>query len=410
MFSAAHALAHAKASRNPPTVLLLPQSAPTTGDGLICQHPNVTKPLLFQAAIGGYPDSPQYAGGRFRNTHPRPVNSPTPDARTLWNFFFNKPADSEPRKALPVLPLSTAALDAAPERSLYRLGHSTLLMKLRGGWWLTDPVFSERASPLSFAGPKRLHAPPIALAELPPLRGVLLSHDHYDHLDHATIRALAPKVGIFLCTLGVGDRLAAWGVPADKIVQHDWWQGSEVDGLRFTATPAQHFSGRGLRDGNRTLWASWVIEDLQGERPLRVFFSGDGGYFDGFAEIGRRFGPFDLTLMETGAYDPHWPYVHMHPAQTIQAHKDLSGQWLLPIHNGTFNLAMHAWWDPFEQILSLGHQQGIAIATPMMGERLDLNTPHAGTPWWRACADTATDSISPSPAGDVTRLDSRPQR
>jgi hypothetical protein len=366
------------------------------------KKPSLTTPLA------DYEDSPQYSGGRFRNTHPRPANSPKPDAGTLWKFFFNKPADSEPGKALPVLPLSTAELNLAPERSLYRLGHSTLLMKLRGGWWLTDPVFSERASPLSFAGPRRFHAPPIALDELPALRGVLLSHDHYDHLDRATIRVLAPKVGIFLCPLGVGDRLAAWGVPTDKIVQHDWWQGSEVDGLRFTATPAQHFSGRSLRDGNRTLWASWTIEDRQADRPLRVFFSGDGGYFDGFAEIGRRFGPFDVTLMETGAYDAHWPYVHMHPAQTVQAHRDLGGQWLLPIHNGTFNLAMHAWWDPFEQILGLGRQHGIAIATPMMGERLDLGAPHAGSAWWRACAGLKADSHQPSSTGEVTPLDFRP--
>jgi L-ascorbate metabolism protein UlaG (beta-lactamase superfamily) len=308
---------------------------------------------------------------------------PKPDAKALWKFFFHKPANAEPTQPIPLQRLSTAALNAAPERSLYRLGHSTLLMKLRGGWWLTDPVFAERASPFSFAGPKRFHAPPIALHELPALRGVLLSHDHYDHLDHAAIRALAPKVDIFLCTLGVGDRLTAWGVPAHKVVQHDWWQASEVEGLRFTATPAQHFSGRSLRDGNRTLWASWVIEDLQGPQPLRVFFSGDSGYFDGFAQIGRHFGRFDLTLMETGAYDPHWPYIHMHPSQSLQAHMDLQGDWLLPIHNGTFSLALHAWWDPFEQILQLGEARGVAISTPVMGERVDLNTPHTGTRWWR---------------------------
>jgi hypothetical protein len=213
----------------------------------------------------------------------------------------------------------------------------------------------------------------------------------------------------------VGDRLAAWGVPADKIVQHDWWQGSEVDGLRFTATPAQHFSGRSLRDGNRTLWASWTIEDRQADRPLRVFFSGDGGYFDGFAEIGRRFGPFDVTLMETGAYDAHWPYVHMHPAQTVQAHRDLGGQWLLPIHNGTFNLAMHAWWDPFEQILGLGRQHGIAIATPMMGERLDLGAPACGLGLVARLRRPKADSHQPSspakcatdPAPSLMRADSQ---
>jgi len=227
---------------------------------------------------------------------------------------------------------------------------------------------------------------------------VVLSHDHYDHLDRATIRALAPRVDFFLCTRGVGDRLMAWGVAPEKVRQFDWWQDVQVDGLRFTATPAQHFSGRGLRDGNRTLWASWVIEDLASADTLRVFFSGDGGYFDGFAEIGRRFGPFDLTLMETGAYDPHWPYVHMHPAQTVQAHRDLGGRWLLPIHNGTFSLAMHAWWDPFERVLALGAEHGIAVATPMMGERVDLAAPHAGERWWRALVSEVTqDGAAPAP-------------
>jgi L-ascorbate metabolism protein UlaG (beta-lactamase superfamily) len=338
---------------------------------------------FFRAPVADYAQSPQFVGGRFRNIHPRPAQEPKPNAKVLWDFFFNKPRHAEPDVALPVQQLTRAQLDAAPERSLYRIGHSTLLMKLRGGWWITDPVFAQRVSPLPFFGPKRFHAPPIALHALPALRGVLLSHDHYDHLDRAAVRALAAKTDVFLCTLGVGDRLQAWGVPAAKVQQYDWWQSAEVDGLRFTATPAQHFSGRGLRDGNRTLWASWVIEDLASDRPLRIFFSGDGGYFDGFAEIGRRFGGFDVTLMETGAYNEHWPYVHMHPAQTVQAHQDLGGKWLLPIHNGTFSLAMHAWWDPFEQVRALGQAQGVAVATPMMGERLDLNAPHAGERWWQ---------------------------
>lgn len=262
---------------------------------------------------------------------------PAPGARVLWNALFNKPRSTVPRQPLPVLSPSRAELDATVDGSLFRLGHSTLLLKLAGSWWLTDPVFSERASPLPFAGPKRFHAPPVALADLPPIRGVILSHDHYDHLDRAAIKALVPLVELFLAPLGVGDRLLAWGVPPGKVRQLDWWQGIEAGGLRLTATPAQHFSGRGLHDGNRTLWCSWVIESVE----LKLFFSGDSGYFDGFAEIGRRYGPFDLTMLETGAYNEHWPYVHMHPQQTLQAHRDLGGRWLLPIHNGTFDLAMH---------------------------------------------------------------------
>ncbi len=297
----------------------------------------------------------------------------------MWDFLFNKPANTRPHAPIPVRKLTRAELDAAPDCSLYRLGHSTVLMKLRGQWWLTDPVFSLRASPVQWFGPKRFHAPPIAIDELPPIRGVILSHDHYDHLDHAAIMALAGKTELFLTPLGVGNRLVEWGVAKDKVRQFDWWQGVEVDGVHFTASPAQHFSGRGLRDGNRTLWASWVID--AGER--RVFFSGDGGYFKGFAEIGRRFGPFDLTLMETGAYNVQWPYVHMQPEQTVQAHEDLRGRWLLPIHNGTFDLSMHPWFEPFERVLVLGDARNITIATPAMGERLAIDAPHTGERWWR---------------------------
>jgi len=339
------------------------------------------------------------ATGRFRNGTPKPADSPEPGFRVMWDFFFNKPVHTVPSAPVPVQALTREALDAAPEHSLYRLGHSTLLMKLRGGWWVTDPVFSLRASPVQFAGPKRFHAPPIALDDLPPLRGVLLSHDHYDHLDRATIKALARRADLFVCTLGVGDRLRGWGVPGERIRELDWWQDTDVDGLRLTCTPSQHFSGRGLRDGNRTLWASWVIDS----GALKVFFSGDSGYFDGFAEIGRRHGPFDVTLIETGAYDRHWPYVHMQPEETVQAHQDLHGRWLLPIHNGTFDLAMHAWWEPFERVVALAAMQGIAVATPRMGERVDLAAPHAGQRWWRAMQ--AEEAAHPqAPPSFVERL------
>lgn len=335
------------------------------------------------APLGDYADSPQSAAGRFRNAHPKPANVPEPGARVMWDFFFNKPKNTVPAAPVPVRRLTRAELDAAPDRSLYRLGHSTLLLKLRGGWWLTDPVFSLRASPFRWFGPKRFHAPPIALDELPPIRGVILSHDHYDHLDHDAIGALAPKVQLFVTPLGVGDRLIDWGVPADKVRQFDWWQDIDVDGLRLTATPSQHFSGRGLRDGNRTLWCSWVIQD----HDLRVFFSGDSGYFPGFTEIGRRLGPFDLCLMETGAYNVSWPYVHMQPEETVRAYQDLRGQWLLPIHNGTFDLAMHPWFEPFERVLALAAERGIRVATPIMGERVDMSTPREGERWWRPLMD-----------------------
>ncbi|MFM0625345.1 MBL fold metallo-hydrolase [Paraburkholderia xenovorans] len=347
----------------------------------------VSRMLGFTAARRGRAlssTSPQHDGERFRNVKPRPVEGLRKTLGIVWSVLLNKPRGTVPTDALPVDALTRAQLDAAPDRSLYRLGHSTMLLKLRGQFWLTDPVFAERASPFRHLGPKRFHAPPIALADLPPLRGVILSHDHYDHLDRDTVLALAQTTGVFLTPLGVGDRLIEWGIDASKVRQFDWWQGAEVDGVQFTATPAQHFSGRSLFDGNSTLWASWVIVD----DDLRVFFSGDTGYFEGFRTIGERLGPFDVTLVETGGYDAQWPYVHMQPEETVQAHIDLRGRWLVPIHNGTFDLAMHRWQEPFERVTGLALARGVVLSTPRMGERLDLSAPHRGERWWRQVAET----------------------
>ena len=323
--------------------------------------------------------SPQMEQGRFRNV----VEAAAPGWRkTLaitWRFLFDKPADTVPALPVPVTALTAAQLQAAPDGSLYRLGHSTLLMKLQGGFWLTDPVFSQRASPMQWMGPKRFHAPPISLEDLPPIEGVILSHDHYDHLDHAAILALAPKVRHFITPLGVGDRLIEWGVDAAKVQQLDWWQSAQVGGVQLVPTPAQHFSGRSLRDRNRTLWSSWVI--LAGE--LRLFFSGDPGYHADFHTIGERYGPFDVTMVETGAYDPQWPDVHMQPEETLQAHLDLRGRSLLPIHNGTFDLALHAWNDPFERIVELAEARDVVAITPVMGEAVHLAQPQATARWWR---------------------------
>ncbi|MBN3726287.1 MBL fold metallo-hydrolase [Burkholderia sp. Ac-20379] len=351
-----------------------------------------SRTLGFAAARRGRATSagsPQHDGERFRNVRPRPAEGIGKMLSIAWNMLVNKPGGTAPAGALPLDPLTREALDAAPDRSLYRLGHSTLLLKLRGRFWLTDPVFAERASPFRNMGPKRFHAPPIALADLPPLAGVILSHDHYDHLDRDTVLALAATTEMFLTPLGVGDRLIEWGIDAAKVRQFDWWQGTERHGVAFTATPAQHFSGRSLFDGDSTLWASWTIVD----GDLRVFFSGDTGYFDGFREIGERYGPFDVTLLETGAYDAQWPYVHMQPEQTVQAHQDLRGRWLMPVHNGTFDLAMHRWQDPFERVFGLTAARGIPLATPRMGERLDLAAPHRGERWWR----NVTEAVAAEP-------------
>lgn len=296
-----------------------------------------------------------------------------------WNVLFNKPKNTRPNGQIPVTNLTRKELLSAPNNTLFRLGHSTILLKLKDEFWITDPVFSKRASPVQWAGPKRFHQPPITIEELPPIKGVILSHDHYDHLDHVAVMELAKKTEHFLTTRGVGDRLIKWGISADKIQQLGWWDSTEVNGIEFVATPAKHFSGRTLSDRNQTLWASWVIIDSD----VRIFFSGDSGYFAGFKEIGKRYGPFDLTMMETGAYNENWPDVHMHPEESLQAHIDVNGKWMMPIHNGTFDLAMHTWYEPFERILALGINHDVLISTPSIGEALNILNPHKGKAWWR---------------------------
>ncbi len=236
--------------------------------------------------------------GRFHNQVELPRDGVLKKLRIGVKYLLlRKPPQTRPDAALSLQTMTRQQVADAPDHSLWRLGHSTVLLKLRGRFFITDPVFAERASPVQWAGPLRFHAPPLALDDLPPLTAVILSHDHFDHLDEQAIRRLAPRTEHFLAPLGVGDLLIEWGVPPAKVRQLDWWQETEVEGVRFAATPAQHFSGRGLFDSNHRLWASWVMID----EGLRLFFSGDTGYFAGFREIGERYGPFDVTLMETGA-------------------------------------------------------------------------------------------------------------
>lgn len=326
--------------------------------------------------------SPQFSVQEcsFRNP-PNPDAKPQRSGWAIWaRLLFETKVGTVPEDAIPVRRLDAAALAALDPAAnhIVRLGHSSHLLKLRGKYWLIDPVFGERASPFSWLGPKRFHAPPLALDDLPPIEGLVLSHDHYDHLDVPTIAALRERVQRYLVPLGVGARLRDWGVAADRIEEVDWWQERRVGDVVATAVPAQHFSGRTLWDRNRTLWAGWSLRSGN----ERIFYSGDTGYFPGFREIGARLGPFDVALMENGAYDTYWPAVHMAPEETVQAFQEVNARMLYLVHNSTFDLAFHGWRDPLERVAALAQQRGIVLATPEIGEVLTLGRPRENRKWW----------------------------
>ncbi|MCO1335558.1 MBL fold metallo-hydrolase [Microbulbifer sp. OS29] len=298
-----------------------------------------------------------------------------------------------PKAPLP-LQLITEEVLASNESqpTVYRLGHSSVLIRLDGEYVLTDPVFSERASPVQWMGPKRFHPLPLPLQALPALKAVIISHDHYDHLDKASVRSLDKKVERFIVPTGVGKHLRDWGIAEGKITELAWWQSLSVGSLQFTATPAQHFSGRGLTDRDKTLWASWVI----GGRDARIFFSGDSGYFGGFREIGERFGPFDVTLIETGAYNDLWSQVHMKPEESVLAHLDLRGRAMIPIHNSTFDLALHDWFEPLERAQTAAEARGATLLTPVIGAPVNVRAPVPTQAWWR---EFIKEGLNELPAG-----------
>jgi len=326
-------------------------------------------------------ESAQYLNGKFRNKKTTKVF----DIRKTWatiKDYRNKPNDTEPGKPLPVLPLTITAFDLSDQAALRfsRLGHSTLLLQMSGKLWLTDPVFSQRVSPVQWAGPKRFQQPPISIEELPTIEGVVISHNHYDHLDHDSILKLKDKVKHFVVPLGVGNKLIDWGVAAEKITELDWWENVYIGDVEFISTPAQHFSGRGILDGDKTLWSSWVIRNKQ----QSVYYSGDTGYFPGFKDIGEKYGPFDFAFMECGAYNKLWSDIHMMPEDSLQAFKDLKGKVLVPVHNGTFDLSTHSWFDPMEKITALAKESQIILLTPQVGEVVDIKKIEVSKPWWRS--------------------------
>jgi L-ascorbate metabolism protein UlaG (beta-lactamase superfamily) len=324
--------------------------------------------------------SANFLDGRFQNS--APVNLHTGEGSMIGatlDFLRGNP-ERTPSTSLPTVnPYISDTMNQDDLRVTW-LGHSTCLIQIDGFNILTDPMFSDRASPFSFLGPKQFkYDASIELQGLPRIDAVLISHDHYDHLDYRTIQKLDRTTLKFYVPLGVAGHLKRWGVEEQKIVELDWWEQTSDGTLTFIATPAQHFSGRGLNDKNKTLWASWVIK---GKRH-RVFFSGDSGYFTGFKKIGDMYGPFDLTMLESGAYNKAWADVHMMPEQTVQAHIDLQGEVLLPIHWAKFNLALHPWHEPIERLTKKALAENATVITPRIGESFTTGSDLPQSNWWK---------------------------
>jgi L-ascorbate metabolism protein UlaG (beta-lactamase superfamily) len=319
-------------------------------------------------------------GNKFLNPVPTSVGGAEIIFSFLWEYLTTK-AELHPKKPIGPFHTDPKIFNTAPQNGLRItwLGHSTLFIEIDGKKILTDPVWSERVSFSTMFGPKRFFAPPLPLEDLPVPDVIILSHDHYDHLDKATIKKIASLPASFCCSIGVGQYLEEWGVAKNRITEMNWMDTvSPVAGLSITATPARHFSGRSLFSNFTTLWSSFVIKTAQ----HNIFFGADSGWFDGFAEIGERFGPFDLSMLEIGAYGKGWPDIHMGPASASKAHLALRSKLLLPIHWGTFSLGLHAWKEPIERLLILANEMDIKLILPTPGESVEITDKPYSSNWW----------------------------
>ncbi|MDQ0414030.1 MBL fold metallo-hydrolase [Mesobacillus stamsii] len=326
-----------------------------------------------------FAQSPQYQKGKFINLNRNEWDTSFGSMLSMIREFLKSKVERKPRTPLSIVPYSPG-IDRSNSARVTWFGHSAFMLEVEGKTILFDPMFGKAPTPFPIKNQRYSRKLPFKIEDLPAIDAVVLSHDHYDHLDYGSIMNMKEKVKQFITPLGVGSHLARWGIPEEKISEHDWWNEYTFEGLKLACTPARHFSGRGLADRNSTLWCSWVII----ARDTKIYFSGDGGYGSHFKEIGEKYGPFDLTLMECGQYDVRWADIHMLPEETVQAHQDVKGKLLLPVHWGAFTLSLHAWHDPIERAVRAAEESGVEIATPRIGETVIVGEDQfPDLAWWR---------------------------
>lgn len=335
-----------------------------------------------------YSQSPQYREDKrvFFNRRPDLLKEMRKRAFTfgVLKEWFSEGFDRAPKKPLPEMRPDVAEfLKPSEKLKFIWFGHSTVLLNVGGKVLLIDPIFSGSASPFSFMV-KRFQPPVLTLSELPPIDFILISHDHYDHLDMASVKHFIPSSTKFLVPLGVSSHLVGWGLNASNIVELDWWQSVKFDCVEFAATPAQHFSGRDGVHENETLWASWVVRD--GNHS--VYFSGDSGYDTHFKDIGEKYGPFDVAFVENGQYNEKWREVHVLPEESIQAAVDLNAKRYVPIHWGMFILSFHSWYEPITRvakILMSGEfmkANSLKMVSPQLGQVVQVDDSYVNLNWW----------------------------
>jgi L-ascorbate metabolism protein UlaG (beta-lactamase superfamily) len=324
--------------------------------------------------------SPNYQNNKFVNTEKTPIRSEDSPISNTIKEYFNGQNERYPSTVIETVKFNKEKFLSGKGCRISWLGHSTVLINIDGYIILTDPVFSRRPSPVSFIGTKIFkYTETPAVEDMPGIDAVIISHDHYDHLDYESIIKLINKTGLFLVPPGVSSHLIKWGVSPDKIRELDWWEEYSADKDKiFACTPARHFSGRKIIDSNKTLWSSWVININNN----KIFFSGDSGYGEHYKKIGEKYGPFILTMLECGQYNNDWRYVHELPDQVLAAHNDLKGHKLLPVHWGKYLLSLHSWKDPMEKLFSYNAEKKKDITVPMIGDIMDINAEFKNNFWW----------------------------